>query len=287
MTWSPTEPQAPSRNPPPLRTLVAGSIFYEEVSGTKKVPETCWLASRMFSDHLYKPIFGMVRVPAGTTENCSVALPPEVSVLPLNRSTRRPFYQRAFADFNWERTLLAAYIEQVDAVCCIYPDWAAVHLHRMATAKRRLSFACLLGDWAGVYERMALEAPPVRRPLLHRLARHADLALREAAKASRVLFCVGQALADRYGYLAPHTVVCSANTQEEGDIREREDTCRSRPSSSSASPNSIRAKVSKCSLRLWRRSAGRGTPSSFISWAAARCDRRWSRVLGNWDSAPL
>jgi glycosyltransferase involved in cell wall biosynthesis len=183
----------------------------------------------MFADHLHEPIFGMLRVPVGATGDCSLTLPSEVSVLPLNRSTRRPLHRRALADFNWERALFAGYLEKVDAVCCIYPDWSAVHIHRMATARQMLSFACLLGDWAEVYERMASAAPPIKRQLLRRLARQADLAVQEAAGTSRVLFCVGQALADRYGHLAPHTVVCSANTQEEGDIRERKDTCDGPP----------------------------------------------------------
>jgi len=213
----------------PLSTLVVGCSSYEEVSGTRRVSERSWRMLRIFADHLHEPIFAQTPLPPSGSGEHSLDLPPQVHLLPLSRNTRRSLLQRTFPHVNWERKLYGSYLDRAGAVYCRYPDWQALHFHRMAVARGMTVFASLHGDWAEVYAKMAEASPAPKRQYLELLARKADLALREVARTSRVLFCVGQALADKYGPASRNTVVFANYMHEEAEIHEREDTCHTPP----------------------------------------------------------
>jgi hypothetical protein len=211
-----------------MRTLIVGGEF-SEIGSEIYVPERCWRMVRIFSDVIAEPVFARRRVESTDRALFSAQLPANASLCSVTPPGRRPPWQSAFPDRDWNRAWYEQMISEVDAVYCRFSSWEGMPLYEIALERNKIVLASIHGDWAGVYQHLAADAQVPRNWLFARLNRASHEAMLRVAKSTRVLFCVGQLLYDQYGAAAPAAVTFANYLHREGDLRERDDTCATPP----------------------------------------------------------
>jgi glycosyltransferase involved in cell wall biosynthesis len=213
-----------------MRTLVVGGAF-TEFDGKPFVSERCWRMVRMFGEQLAAPVYARRRMDSDDRKFFSTEFPNPELLSALNPSPRRGPWELLLPDRRWHRNWYERLLENVDAVYVRFPasSWAGLHIYDMAVERNKLVFASLHGDWPEVYTHLAAAARAPLRQIYQRNARLADEAVARIARTSRVLFCVGDTLVEKFGAGAPAAVSFANYLHSEGDLFVRDDTCLEKP----------------------------------------------------------
>lgn len=195
-------------------TFIVGGAFRIK-NGKRLVQKRSWEMLRIFSDHMANPIFGMLR--NQDDETFEYPLPDSVRILEIPS-----FHGKAkLINMALGRGLTPEIEETVDACCAVYlrqPLWECFDVFRSARARGKKTLVSYHGDWPDALRKS--EASMLQRPFNLCMAAFIHHHFMAMAKRSEAVFCVGEALHERYGRFARKSVVFANFLHSTRDIAE-------------------------------------------------------------------